>query len=100
MKSMTLEKPDEGMRSPGRRRFLDFLLGTGAFATLGAVFYPVFKFMTPPQGIEAAQNSVVAAKVSELAANTGKIFKFGSKPGIVVKTAAGELKAFSAVCTR
>ena len=104
MKNMTLEKPgagarDQGLKSAGRRHFLDFLLGTGAFATLGAVFYPVFKFMTPPQVIEAAQNSVVAAKVSELAANTGKIFKFGSKPGIIVKTASGELKAFSAVCT-
>src|ERR1043165_2438641 len=99
MKSMTLEKPDEGMRSPGRRRFLDFLLGTGAFATLGAVFYPVFKFITPPQVIEAAQNSVVAAKVSELAANPVNILSFDSKPGIIVKTASGELKAFSAVCT-
>ena len=102
MKNMTLEKPgalDQGLKSAGRRRFLDFLLGTGAFATLGAVFYPVFKFMTPPQVIEAAQNSVVACKTTELAANAGKIFKFGSKPGIVVKTASGELKAFSAVCT-
>ena len=102
MKNMTLEKPaarEQGLKSAGRRRFLDFLLGTGAFATLGAVFYPVFKFMTPPQVIEAAQNSVVAAKVTELAANTGKIFKFGSKPGIIVKTASGELRAFSAVCT-
>jgi Rieske Fe-S protein len=102
MKNMTLEKPDaraEGLKAPGRRRFLDILLGTGVCATLGAVFYPVFKFMTPPQVVEAAQNSVVAAKVTELAANTGKIFKFGSKPGIIVKTAAGELKAFSAVCT-
>jgi hypothetical protein len=69
MKNLTLEKPNaraEGLRAPGRRRFLDILLGTGVCATLGAVFYPVFKFMTPPQVVEAAQNSVVAAKVTEL----------------------------------
>jgi cytochrome b6-f complex iron-sulfur subunit len=42
---------------------------------------------------------VVAAKLSEIPANAGKIFKFGNKPGILVHTAGGEFKAFSAVCT-
>jgi len=55
--------------------------------------------ITPPQVIESAQNSVTAGKVSELALNTGKIFKFGNKPGILIRSATGELKAFSAVCT-
>jgi cytochrome b6-f complex iron-sulfur subunit len=86
-------------QAAGRRRFLDILLGTGACATLGAIFYPVLRFMTPPRIVEATQNSVVAAKASELAANTGKIFKFGNKPGLLVRTSAGEVKAFSAVCT-
>lgn len=82
-----------------RRKFLDYLLGTGAFATLAAIFYPVFRFMVPPQIVEAQQNSVVAAKTSEIANNTGKIFKFGSKPGLIVRTQSGDLKAFSASCT-
>ena len=84
---------------PTRRRFLDYLLGTSAFATLGAIVYPIFKFMQPPQIVESGENSVVAAKLSEVPANSGKIFKFGNKPGIVLRTPAGELKAFSAVCT-
>ncbi|HKZ78373.1 MAG TPA: Rieske 2Fe-2S domain-containing protein [Pyrinomonadaceae bacterium] len=83
----------------GRRRFLDYLLGTTVVATLGAIVYPIFRFMSPPEIIEAAQNSVVAAKLSELPANSGKIFKFGNKPGLVVRTSEGELRAFSAVCT-
>jgi Rieske Fe-S protein len=82
-----------------RRRFLDYLLGTSAIATLGAILYPIFKFMSPPPIIEAMQNSVEAGKLSELPKNSGKIFKFGSKPGILVRTETGELKAFSAVCT-
>lgn len=82
-----------------RRQFLDYLLGTTAFATLSAILYPIFKFMIPPQIVEAQQNSVVAAKTSELANNSGKIFKFGSKPGIIIRTATGDLKAFSASCT-
>jgi cytochrome b6-f complex iron-sulfur subunit len=82
-----------------RRRFLDYLLGTSAFATLGAIFYPIIRFMAPPHVVEAMQSSVVAAKVSELPPNSGKIFKFGSKPGLLIRTASGELRAFSAVCT-
>lgn len=82
-----------------RRKFLDYLLGTSAVATLGAIAYPIIKFMAPPHVVEAMQTSVVAAKLSELPPNSGKIFKFGSKPGLVIRTATGELKAFSAVCT-
>lgn len=82
-----------------RRRFLNYLLGTGVGATLVAVFYPVMKFMIPPRVTEATQNSVVAGKVGEIAVNAGKIFKFGNKPGILVHTQSGDYKAFSAVCT-
>jgi Rieske Fe-S protein len=82
-----------------RRQFLNYLLGTSVGATLVAIFYPIIKFMVPPRVTEATQNSVVAGKANELVANSGKIFKFGNKPGLLVHTPAGELKAFSAVCT-
>lgn len=96
-----------GMRASGRskppdtsrRSFLNYLLGTSAFATLVAIFYPIIRFMVPPHIVEAMQNSVVAAKLSEVPPNSGKIFKFGSKPGLLIRTASGDLKAFSAVCT-
>jgi cytochrome b6-f complex iron-sulfur subunit len=88
-----------GPTSPSRRSFLDYLLGSTALATLGAIVYPIFRFMSPPQVIESTENSVVAAKLSEMPVNTGRIFKFGNKPGILVRTSAGELKALSAVCT-
>lgn len=93
-------KPESpGVPSTDRRRFLDYLLGTSVVATMGAIFYPIFKFMSPPPIIEAMQNSVEGGKLAELPVNSGKIFKFGSKPGILVRTESGELKAFSAVCT-
>ena len=84
---------------PTRRTFLDLLLGGSALATLGAIVYPILKFMTPPHVVESTENSVVAAKITEVSKNSGKIFKFGNKPGILVRTDAGELKAFSATCT-
>lgn len=86
-------------KSPDRRQFLDYLLGTGAVATLAAIVYPILKFMIPPKIVEAQQNSVVAGKASELPNNSMKIFKFGSKPGLLIRTETGDLKAFSALCT-
>jgi Rieske Fe-S protein len=68
-------------------------------ATLAAVFYPVFRFMIPPRVVESAASSVVAARIGELRPNEGRIFKFGSRPGILVQTSEGEFRAFSATCT-
>lgn len=104
MKNVDLEKSAQsfgssGSASPSRRSFLDYLLGTSVIATLGAILYPILKFMSPPRTIESSQNSVVAGKVNELAKNSGKIFKFGSEPGIIVHTDSGGLKACSAICT-
>ena len=95
----TPDMMEPGSKAQGRRKFLDILLGSSVVATLGAILYPIFKFMVPPQIVEAAQNSVVVGKLNEVPVNTGKIFKFGSKPGIVVRSSTGDLKAFSAVCT-
>ena len=82
-----------------RRSFLDVLLSVGFVSTAAAIAYPVSRFLVPPPSGEAATNSVVAAKAAALKPNTGVLFPFGSKPAIVVRTADGELRAFSAVCT-
>jgi cytochrome b6-f complex iron-sulfur subunit len=70
-----------------------------ALAFLGAVFYPVLRYLKPPVGAEASVSNVTAAKVDELAVNSAKIFRFGNRPGILIHTPQGELKAYSAVCT-
>lgn len=85
--------------SPSRRRLINFLLGGGLTATLGSIFFPIISFLLPPKVREATQSSVVAGKVGELSPNSGKVFKFGNKPGLLVFTENGEYKAFTAVCT-
>jgi Rieske Fe-S protein len=87
------------IEKPSRRNLLNVLLGSGTVATLGAILYPVIRFMVPPRVIESTASSVVAAKITELKPNEGKIFKFGSKPGILVETQPGQYKAFNAICT-
>jgi len=82
-----------------RRTFLDALLAVGFASTAAAIAYPVSRFLIPPASGEPATASAVAARASALKPNSAAIFKFGSKPGIVVRTADGEVRAFSAVCT-
>jgi len=89
----------EQRKGISRRSFIDYLLGGGLLATLAALLYPVVKFILPPKVPQAEQTEVTAAKVGELAPNSGKIFKFGTKPGILVHTEADEYRAFSAICT-
>ena len=88
------------MDDPSRRRFVNWFLGTSGGAFLLAVLYPVSRYLVPPTAGESAAGTVtLAIKPNDIKPNTGQIFKFGSRPGILVRTAAGELRAFSAVCT-
>jgi cytochrome b6-f complex iron-sulfur subunit len=85
---------------PSRRSFIDWLLGTSAAAFIASVLYPVSRYLVPPPAGESSAASVtLPIRAEDVKPNTGQIFKFGSKPGILVRTAAGELRAFSAVCT-
>ena len=92
---------DEALdREATRRRFINWFLGTSAGAFLLSVLYPVGRYLIPPEVGESTAGTVtLAIKPDDVKPNTGQIFKFGSRPGILVRTAQGELKAFSAVCT-
>ncbi len=83
-----------------RRRFISWLLGTSLSALVLAVFYPVARYITPPATAEPATATVTPPlRPDELLPNSGQIFKFGSQPGILIRTPAGELRAFTAICT-
>jgi len=75
------------------------LLGGGLVALIGTGFYTLVRYVIPPKASEATGLRVKAASVGEMTPNSGKIFRFGSKPGILIMTPKGELRAFSAVCT-
>lgn len=83
----------------GRRRWIKVLLGTGLVSSITSFLYPAIRFMLPPPVPESTENEVLAGNVSDLRPNSGKIFKFGSRPGILIRTQGGEWRAFSAVCT-
>jgi Rieske Fe-S protein len=82
-----------------RRDVLNWLLGSWLAGVLGSVFYPVVRYLVPPEVPEAAPPSVTAGKAAEIPPNSGKIVPFGTIPVIVIRTSAGELRAFSGTCT-
>lgn len=97
---MTAEQGAGSGSGMSRKRFLDWVLGGSIGGLLAAVVYPVTRYIIPPKLAEATVSSVVLPfEAGDMAANSGRIFKFGNKPALILKTAAGELRAFSAECT-
>lgn len=84
---------------PERRSFLELVLGLGFVSTAVAIFYPLWRYLIPPASGEAPTTSVVAAKAADVAPNSGMLFKFGTKPALLVRGPDGTLAAFNAVCT-
>ena len=82
-----------------RRGFLNLFIGSASFGFLAMIIYPIVKYLTPPKSREALPSNVLAGKVGELKKNSGKIFRFGNKPAILIETPSGDIRAFTAVCT-
>ena len=82
-----------------RRRILNIVLSGGLLGWLASVLYPVIAYLKPPKIAEAKVSEVKAGDESQFANNSGSIVKFGRKPVILVRTEAGDFRAFSAVCT-
>lgn len=95
-----IEQPAGSGTPVPRKRFLDWLLASSVGGFLAAVLYPALRYLIPPEVVESAAASVTLPfKASELARNSGRIFKFGNRPGIIIRTPGGELRAFTAICT-
>jgi cytochrome b6-f complex iron-sulfur subunit len=87
-----------GLQS-SKRDFLKYVLGGGLLAWFAAVAYPIFAYLKPPKQGEGEVSSVKVGALSAIEKESGTIVRFGNKPVILVRTAAGELRAFSATCT-
>jgi Rieske Fe-S protein len=92
-----------------RRRFVDWLLtrtlttwllSTSFGGLLLAIFYPAGRYLVPPAAGESTTGTVTLPFApADIPANGAEIFRFGSRAGILIKTTAGEFRAFSAVCS-
>ena len=90
----------DGHGKQSRRGFINWMLGTGVGGFLLAVLYPIGRYLVPPDAAESTAATVTLSfKPGDVPENSGRIFKFGSQPGILIRTPAGDLRAFSATCT-
>ena len=89
-------------KSSTRRGFLGLILGGGLLATLGAIFYPILRYIIPPSKAEATLSQLKLGFTKadiEAEPKRAKYFKYGRLLGIIFVTEAGELKALTATCT-
>ncbi len=84
----------------GRRRLITFLFGFSIVATLGGVLTPIIGYLWPPSRATGGKSGrVQVGLTADFPAGQGKVVPVNDKPVIVVNTAQGGLKAFSAICT-
>ena len=94
-----MENHSDSTIQAGRRRLIEGLLGGGLFASVVSFLYPVLRYIVPPTVIDLGGDEVVAAKLGEMRPNSSKIFRFGSRPGLLLLSPDGEYRAMSATCT-
>jgi len=75
------------------------VLGTGLIASAASFLYPILKYLIPPKLPDFGTEAVLAARVSEIKPNQGIVFRFGSKPGLLIEEGPGKYTAMVAVCT-
>jgi Rieske Fe-S protein len=84
---------------PARRSVLNWLLGLWGGGVLASIFYPVVRYLAPPEIPEATALSVSTGSAQALTPNSSRVVPFGARPAIVIRTPGGELRAFAATCT-
>ncbi|MCW5821459.1 MAG: Rieske (2Fe-2S) protein [Cyanobacteria bacterium TGS_CYA1] len=91
----------DGDKKIGRATFVKTAVGGFALLWGGMTLYPVYRYLCP-NGEEDASSKIASldiGKVSDFPAGSGKNFKFGSTPALVIHTTQGDFHAFKAVCT-
>ncbi|MGA9791371.1 MAG: Rieske 2Fe-2S domain-containing protein, partial [Terriglobales bacterium] len=84
---------------PTRRRMVGIFLGGGLLASFASFIYPVLRYLVPPAVVDLGGDEVVAGKLGDLKPNSGKIFRFGTRPGLLIMESDGTYRALSATCT-
>lgn len=85
------------METSSRRTFLAASLGALGVAGLGAVLYPLLRYLAPLSSAGSRQK--VTLKLSEVPEGGAKFFELNGNAGVVIKLKGGSLAAYSAVCT-
>lgn len=94
-----METPAATHELTSKRDFLKYILGGSLVAWVASVLYPLLAYLRPPKQAEVEVTSVRVGKLNDIERDSGTIIRFGNRPVIVVRSANGEVRAFSATCT-
>lgn len=78
---------------------MELFFGTSVLASLASFLYPILRYIIPPRTAELTVDTVLAGHAGDLKPNTGKIFRFGSRPALLILSRDGKYRALSATCT-
>lgn len=97
---MTEDHHPDGGPEISRRRFIGYLLGFSVIATAAGVLTPIIGYLWPPsRQLAGGSEPVEVGKVEDFPVGQGKVVPVNDKPVVIVNTAQGGTKAFSAICT-
>jgi cytochrome b6-f complex iron-sulfur subunit len=95
-----LRQPDAEAPTLSRRRLITTLLGFSVVTTLGGVLAPILGYLWPSSQASATTGEPVkVGTTTDFPVGKGKVVSVHDKPVIVINTAEGGVKAFSAICT-
>lgn len=85
---------------PGRRKAVNYLLGTSLAGWLGTILYPALRYLSPLQASVSADEVVLGDKAkSDVAAAGFAIVALGTERVLVFRDPQERLRACSAKCT-
>ncbi len=93
----------DGDKKIGRATFVKTAVGGFALLWGGMTLYRIYRYLCPSSQDEEDAASKVSSldigKVSDFPSGSGKNFKFGSTPALIIHGKDGQFHAFKAVCT-
>ena len=84
----------------GRRKFLRYAGGVWLALTAIPIVGMILRYITPPESPAGAKQSMQFQGLEPAIEKSGsQVVRFNNRPVIIIRTHAGQYKAFSAVCT-
>lgn len=93
---------DEQVPPMTRNDFVRTLFALIAISWGGLTTFPIFMYLNPPHGDSDEKSKVTSlevCKASDLPPGTGRNFRFGSFPAILICTQDKQLHVYKAICT-
>ena len=98
----TAVPPDQGGESVSRRAFTQAAVGGVGACYAAAIGYPVYRYLATPAreaASLAAVSEVALPRADVPAAGSALMFRFGTKPAMLIHHADGSMVCFDAICT-